>query len=76
MPVSKPKARAHIHSVAEVIEEENGFADDAFDASEAVVPVVRLRFRASMKNAPDLDRMLERHGNLRWLGTTPDGDAG
>ena len=76
LPVSKPKARAHIHSVAEVIEEENGFADDAFAAGAQVVPVVRLRFRASMKNAPDLDRMLERHGNLRWLGTTPDGDAG
>ena len=68
LPVSKPKARAHVHSVAEVLEEDFGYAEDAYDASAAPVPVVRLRFRASTKNAPDLDRMLERYGALRWAG--------
>ena len=68
LPVSKPKARAHVHSVAEVIEEDFGYAQDAYDASADPVPVVRLRFRASTKNAPDLDRMLERFGALRWTG--------
>ena len=68
LPVSKPKARAHVHRVAEVVDEEVGFAEDAYDASADRVPVVRLRFRASTKNAPDLDRMLERYGNLRWAG--------
>ena len=68
LPVSKPKARAHVHSVAEVIEEDFGYAQDAYDADAGPVPVVRLRFRASVKNAPDLDRMLERFGALRWTG--------
>lgn len=77
LPVSDPKARAHVHRVAEVIEEEVGFAEDAYDASAAAVPVVRLRFRASTKNAPDLDRMLARYGNLRWTGTMAgDGAVG
>ncbi len=68
LPVSKPKARAHVHSVAEVTEEDFGYAEDAYDASAPPVPVVRLRFRASVKNAPDLDRMLEGFGALRWTG--------
>lgn len=77
LPVSKPKARAHIHSVAEVIEEEVGFAEDAYDASAAPIAVTRLHFRASTKNAPDLDRMLERYGNLRWQNAAevPSGDG-
>ncbi|PAP75517.1 GTPase HflX [Rubrivirga marina] len=77
LPVAKPKARAHIHSVAEVIEEEVGFAGDAYDASAPPVAVVRLHFRASTKNAPDLDRMLERYGNLRWqtAADVPSGDG-
>ena len=69
LPVSKPKARAHIHSVAEVLDEAFGFAEDAYDASAAPIPVTRLRFRVSNKNVDDLDRMLERYGNLRWTGT-------
>ncbi|MEM0961974.1 MAG: GTPase HflX [Bacteroidota bacterium] len=69
LPVDEPKARAHVHRVAEVTDEETGFANDAFDSSDQAIPVVRLRFRASTKNAPDLDRMLARYGNLRWLGT-------
>ena len=72
LPMTDPKARAHIHSVAEVLDEETGFATDAFDASAPDVAVTRLRFRASTKNAPDLDRMLEQFGNLRWAGSVPD----
>ncbi|MEM1118493.1 MAG: GTPase HflX [Bacteroidota bacterium] len=75
LPVAKPKARAHVHRVAEVLAEEVGFAEDAFDASAEAVPVVRLRFRASTKNAPDLDRMLEAYGGLRWLGVDASGDG-
>lgn len=72
LPVAKPKARAHIHRVAEVQSEEVGFAEDAFDASAGPVPVVRLRFRASRKNAPDLDRMIDQYGGLRWTEPVAD----
>jgi GTP-binding protein HflX len=68
LPVSKPKARAHVHSVAEVTDEDFGYAEDTYDAGAEPVPVVRLRFRASAKNAPDLDRMLASYGGLRWTG--------
>ena len=77
LPVTEAKARAHVHRVAEVTGEEVGYAENAFDATADRVPVVRLRFRASRKNAPDLDRMLERYGGLRWdepLGD-PAGDG-
>ena len=66
LPVTEAKARAHVHRVAEVTDEEVGYAEDAFDAGAGRVAVTRLRFRASRKNAPDLDRMLERYGGLRW----------
>ncbi len=76
LPIDQPKARAHVHRVAEVSEEEVGFAEDAFDATAEPVPVLRLQFRASTKNAPDLDRMLERYGGLRWSGSAaPSGDG-
>jgi GTP-binding protein HflX len=77
LPVAKPKARAHIHSVAEVVGEEVGFAEDAYDANAAPIAVTRIHFRASTKNAPDLDRMLERYGNLRWqtAAEVPSGDG-
>ncbi len=74
LPVSDPKARSYIHGVAEVIEETFGFADDAYAADAPLVPVTKLRYRASTKNAPDLDRMLEQYGNLRWAGA--DGASG
>ena len=72
LPVAEAKARAHVHRVAEVTSEEVGFAEDAFDASADPVPVVRLRFRASRKNAPDLDRMLQQYGALRWTRAAAD----
>ncbi len=78
LPVAEPKARAHIHNVAEVLDEEVGFAEDTFNASDERVPVFRLRFRASRKNAPDLDRMLQQYGGLRWVepAKTPVGRRG
>ena len=75
LPINKPKARAYVHRVAEVLDEEVGFAEDAFDASTEAVPVVRLRFRASTKNAPDLDRMLQAYGGLRWVDADVAGDG-
>ena len=75
LPVDQPKARAHVHRVAEVAEEEVGYAEDTFDASAEPVPVLRLRFRASTKNAPDLDRMLQRYGGLRWTGSASEPPA-
>ena len=75
LPIDKPKSRAHVHRVAEVLEEEVGYAEDTFEAAGAPVPVVRLRFRASTKNAPDLDRMLAQYGALRWTDESPRAEA-
>jgi GTP-binding protein HflX len=71
LPMSDAKARAYLHSVAEVRREESGMATDAFDDQAAPVPVFRVRYRASAKNAPDLDRMLGRFGALRWMEADP-----
>jgi hypothetical protein len=46
--------------VAEVLEETTLLADDYGQA----VPVLRLRYRASSKNAPELARMLARFAHL------------
>ncbi|MEO0558026.1 MAG: GTPase HflX [Bacteroidota bacterium] len=63
VPVTEGKSLAHLYNVAEVLNDEVGLAEDT---DGAVVPVSRVRFRASRKNAPDLDRMLVRFGHLRW----------
>ena len=57
VPVTEPKSRAYVHRVAEVLEEETVLAQEYDDAPQ---PAVRLRFRTSKKNAPELDRMLAR----------------
>ena len=80
LPVAEAKSRAYLHSVAEVRREEVGMATDAFDAAAAPVPVFRLRYRASAKNAPELKRMLDRFGALRWMdaeaeAAEPSGDG-
>ena len=54
--------------------------DGMTECANRSVPVSRIRFRASKKNAPDLDRMLVRFGRLRWqapddLSPTGDGAA-
>ena len=71
LPLADAKARAYVHSVAEVRGEEVGMATDAFDRTAPPVPVFRMRYRASAKNAPDLDRMLARFGALRWMAAEP-----
>jgi GTP-binding protein HflX len=72
LPMAESKARAYLHSVAEVRREESGMATDAFDGQAAPVPVFRVRYRASAKNAPDLERMLGRFGALRWMEPEPE----
>ena len=57
LPVTEPKSRAYVHRVAEVLEEETVLAQEYDDAPQ---PALRLRFRTSRKNAPELDRMLAR----------------
>ena len=74
MPVSESKARAYLHSVAVVRREEVGMATDAFDKTAPPVPVFRFRYRASAKNAPELQRMLDRFGGLRWIAPEPDAE--
>ena len=72
LPITESKARAHVHRVAEVLAEDVGTATDEWDADAAAVQVVRLQYRASTKNAPELERMLARFGSLRWH---PAGDG-
>ena len=82
LPMTEAKALAHIHRTAEVLGEDVGYAsgDGEIAPEGETLPVMRVQFRASPKNAPDLDRMLLRYRDLRWLGTTPeasgDGAAG
>ena len=69
VPVTEPKSRAYVHRVAEVIEEDTVLAQEYTDAPE---PAVRLRFRTSKKNAPELDRMLAR---FEGYEVVPGGDG-
>ncbi|MEM1041128.1 MAG: GTPase HflX [Bacteroidota bacterium] len=69
LPVTEPKSRAHIHRVAEVLEEDTVLAQEYDDAPQ---PALRLRFRTSKKNAPELDRMLAR---FEQFTLAPGGDG-
>ena len=69
VPVTEPKSRAYVHRVAEVLGEETVLAQE-YD--EAPQPAVRLRFRTSKKNAPELDRMLAR---FEQFSLVPGGDG-
>ena len=76
LPLAEAGALAHIHRVAEVLDESFGYAEA--DGDPTPVPVMRVRYRASPKNAPELDRMLVRYDHLRWRGETAfsgDGQA-
>ncbi len=64
LPVTEPKSRAHIHRVAEVLEEETVLAQEYNDTPQ---PALRLRFRTSKKNAPELDRMLARFEQFTFV---------
>ena len=68
VPVREGKSHSHVHVVAEVLAEDFGLAE-GYDGE--VLPVVRLRYRASSKNAPDLARMLARFEHLSWQEDTP-----
>ena len=65
VPVTEAKALAHLHRTAEILGESVGLAES--DAT-ADVPVMRVHYRASPKNAPELDRMLLHYAGLRWRG--------
>ena len=73
VPVKEGKSHSHVHVVAEVLSEDFGLAD-GYDG--AIVPVVRLRYRASSKNAPDLQRMLARFEHLSWRDDAPAASGG
>ncbi len=70
LPMTEAKALAHMHRTAEILDESVGYAsgDDG-----AVKPVMRIHYRASPKNAPELARMLLHFEHLSWRGEThPD----
>ncbi len=69
MPVTEPKSRAYVHRVAEVLEEETVLAQEYDHAPELAL---RLRFRTSKRNAPELDRMLAR---FEQFSLVPGGDG-
>ena len=72
LPLTEAKSRAHVHSVAEVLGEDLVQAE-GYDPEP--IPAVRLRYRASARNAPDLERMLARFAHLRALPGPPGGDG-
>ena len=69
LPVAEAKSRAHVHRVAEVLSEETVMATGHGDPE----PVIRLRYRASGENAPELDRMLSRFAHFVLDGPVGDG---
>lgn len=69
LPISEGKSRAHVHSVAEVLSEEYVTAR-GYDDPE---PAIRLKYRASGRNAPDLERMLARFAHYELVEPTGDG---
>ena len=69
LPVSEAKSRAHVHRVAEVLSEATVMATGHGDPEL----VVRLRYRASGENAPELDRMLSRFAHFVLDGAVGDG---
>ena len=64
LPVEESRARAHVHRVAEVLDESVVTADD--EGRE--LPAVRLRYRVGPKNADELARMLAHFAHLRYAG--------
>ncbi len=69
LPVAEAKSRAHVHRVAEVISEVTVMATGD-GASE---PVVWMRYRASGKNVPELDRLLARFAHFKLDDPAGDG---
>ena len=73
LPMDEAKSRAYVHRVAEVLREDTVMVA-GYDGEP--IPAVRLRYRASSKNAPELERMLERFAHLRALPGEPPVPAG
>ena len=69
LPVAEAKSRAHVHRVAEVLSEKTVMASGHSEPE----PVVRIRYRASGKNASELDRMLSRFSHFVLDGPIGDG---
>ena len=69
LPVRESKSYAHLRSVAEVLDERTVMVDDY--GTER--PALQLKYRASAKNAPDLQRMLARFDHLTPVATHGDG---
>ena len=70
LPMTEAKALAHLHRTAEILDESVGYAES--DDAPSAIPVMRVHYRASPKNAPELDRMLLNYDGLRWRGEFPD----
>jgi GTP-binding protein HflX len=64
LPVGESRARAHLHRVAEVMDEALVSAEDDGE----LVPAVKLRFRVGPKNADEVSRMLAHFAHLRYVG--------
>ena len=64
VPMTAPKAIAHIHEVADVTEQEYGYAVNG-EADAAPRAVAHLRFRVSKKHDADIQRMLDGFPPLR-----------
>ena len=69
LPMTEAKALAHLHRTAEILDESVGYAES--DGDPSAIPVMRVHYRASPKNAPELDRMLLNYDGLRWRGEFP-----
>lgn len=64
VPVSEPRAIAHIHTVADVISEEYMYARNGEKEAQPEA-VARLHFRTDKKYLNDLQQMLERFAGLK-----------
>lgn len=64
VPVTEPKAIAHIHTVAEVISEEYMYAQNG-NGDSTPQAVARLHFRAARRYDYDLTRMLSKYASIK-----------
>lgn len=76
IPMTSPKAIAHIHQMADVVDEEYLYARNG-TADEAPRAVARLRYRVSKKYDADIQRMVEGFPELTLLesGEAAGGEA-
>jgi GTP-binding protein HflX len=72
LPVEESRARAHLHRVAEVLDEALVTAEDDGE----LIPAVKLRYRVGPKNAEEISRMLAHFAHLRYAGEAAQGGDG